>query len=317
MTRLIYAIVWMIGLAIIGAALIMSLAFALFHPNLASHEAVMILGFGAECGLVVFILALCFAGLPGLRRPPGVIRPFGLAQGLWGMAGFGLMMAAAGLLLVNILVVENFILMWRHSPNRVSFTGHNFFLTVALAGELAAALWVAWYLRRIGAERVHDRSPSGIGWAKAVRRAYLEAAFYAACIITVVMVLYHLEPPALDKLAASPMERLFSGSSLSLLPILVVALFIGPVLEEFVFRGIGFAGIATRFGPAWAGILTTLAFMGAHAPEKIYYPLGFIDVGLLATASVLLRLRYGSIRPGIVLHVLYNGGAMLASALIG
>ena len=56
--------------------------------------------------------------------------------------------------------------------------------------------------------------------------------------------------------------------------------------------------------------------MIVHAPQKIYYPPGFLDVGLVAVAAVLLRLKYHSIRPGILLHILYNGGSMLAVTLL-
>jgi hypothetical protein len=55
--------------------------------------------------------------------------------------------------------------------------------------------------------------------------------------------------------------------------------------------------------------------MAAHAPEKMYYPPGFIDVGLMAAAAVMLRLQYRSIRPAILLHVLYNAGSMLAAGV--
>ena len=91
--------------------------------------------------------------------------------------------------------------------------------------------------------------------------------------------------------------------------------FIAPPLEEFVFRGGVFAALATRYSPLTAGIVTTLIFVAVHAPEKIYYPPGFIDVGLMAAAAAWMRVKFGSIRPGILLHVLYNAGLLLAVGL--
>jgi membrane protease YdiL (CAAX protease family) len=57
--------------------------------------------------------------------------------------------------------------------------------------------------------------------------------------------------------------------------------------------------------------------MAVHAPEKIYYPAGFIDVGLMAAAAAWMRVKFGSIRPGILLHVLYNAGLLFAAGTMG
>jgi membrane protease YdiL (CAAX protease family) len=132
----------------------------------------------------------------------------------------------------------------------------------------------------------------------------------------VVALFFHFFPPDMKAIQGLPEAKLFAGNGLAMVPLLLVAVFAGPVLEEIVFRGIAFAGLAVRLGPLWAGIVTTLVFIAAHAPEKLHYPPGFIDVGLMAASAAVLRVRYRSIRPGIVLHILYNTGAMLAAALL-
>jgi membrane protease YdiL (CAAX protease family) len=112
------------------------------------------------------------------------------------------------------------------------------------------------------------------------------------------------------------MAKLFSVSGPALLLPILIATFLAPALEEIIFRGIAFAGLAARLGTVWAAIVSVVLFVVVHAPQKIYYPPGFLDVGLVALAAVLLRLKYRSIRPGILLHILYNGGSMLAVALL-
>ena len=109
------------------------------------------------------------------------------------------------------------------------------------------------------------------------------------------------------------MTRLFQGGGWQLAGLLVLVVVVGPVVEELAFRGAAFAGFAQRFGPVGAGVITTLVFMAVHAAEKRYYLPGFIDVGLMAAAACWLRVKYGSIRPGILLHVLYNAGLLLAA----
>jgi membrane protease YdiL (CAAX protease family) len=314
MKIILFSLAWASGFAVLGGVLLLGLGMVLFHA--VSHDPEKPLLLGAEIGLNVFVLAFCFAALPGARRRLASPPALGLLQGIWGMAGFGICMAAGGLLLVNLLAVGNIVLIARHAPPRFDVANPGILRAAVCAGELAAACWVVWYFRRLGPVRQADGSAAGLAWRPARPRAYADATLYALAIIVFVLALYHFIPPDMTKLASLPMAKLFSGSPLSLLPLLFVAAFLGPVLEELVFRGIAFAGIAARLGPAWAGIITTLLFMAAHYPEKIYYKPGFIDVGLMAATAVVLRLKYRSIRPGIALHIIYNFGSMLAASLM-
>jgi len=316
MKRVFCALFWAGGLTLAGIAAMLGYGFALF-----SHQAMLHVGstfavLGAGIGLNLFALAFCFAKLPGARRPPALPQPFGVAQGLWGIAGFAVMMANGYLLLTNLLTLESFALLARHSRVTINFTSDNFMLCGVVAGELSAALWVVWYLRRLGAARLADGGATGIAWRAAPRGAYTLTVLTAVGIVGVEMLLFHFIPPDMKDIADLPEAQLFTGGGWTVLPLLLVVLFAAPVLEEIVFRGIAFAGLATRMGPLWAGVATTALFMAVHAPEKLYYPPGFLDVGLLAAAAVALRVKYRSIRPGILLHILYNTGSMLAAAML-
>ncbi len=310
MRVLIASLAWLAAFAAIGAAAMLGFGWAVFHHL--AHIRLKLAGLGAEFGGDLFAFGFCFALLPGARRRPGAL---GLVQGIWAMIGFGIMMAAGGALLANVLTIVNFIALAGHRPLPIDFSGRRFLLGTVCVGELAASAWAIWYFCRFGPERRADGGASGLAWRAASPAAYLTATACALGIIAVVLTLYHFMPPDLLRLQALPMEKLFTGSPAMVAPILLIAIFIGPALEELVFRGIAFAGIAARLGPLWAGVITTLAFMAAHTPEKIHYPPGFIDVGLVAVATVLLRLRFRSIRPGIALHILYNLGSMLAASL--
>jgi membrane protease YdiL (CAAX protease family) len=313
MKRVAAGCLWLAVFLAAGMAVVPLLVALAMHK---AHFARHLLAPGAEVGFDVYMFALLFAVLPGARRPPADWQPFGPAQAVWAIVGFGASLLAGGLAVYNILFVEDLVFTALHNPARANFGSPDVLAATALVGELAAALWINWYLRRLGPDRLTDGTAGGIAWRPAPPAGYAVAALCAAGIIALVIILYHLRPPDLTVLNALPMAKLFQASVWSLLPVLALIAFLAPVLEEFVFRGIAFGGLAARLGPLAAGIITTALFMLVHAEEKIHYLPGFIDVGLMAAAAAWLRVRFASIRPGILLHILYNGGLMLASGLL-
>lgn len=92
----------------------------------------------------------------------------------------------------------------------------------------------------------------------------------------------------------------------------VVVAVIAPVAEELTFRGLGFAAVRDTFGAAAAVVVTSLAFGLAHG-LVIALPV------LTAFGAILALLRLGSesIYPGIVLHCLFNGIALVAAVTVG
>ena len=314
MKTLALSLLWLAGLAALGAAIMLGLGGLMFH-----HLALLgrqLTQIGAAFGADVTIFGLGFGALPGVRASPTNPPKLGPAQAAWAVLGFGALMLAGSLLFANLLTLEDLVLIARHRPARVAFGGRGFLLGTVCAGELSAALWVAWVVRRLGPTHQQDGSASGLALGPAPAAAYVAAATAALAIIGVVLLLFHFIPPDLARLQNVPMARLFTGTGWALLPPLVVALLLAPILEELVFRGIAFAGIAARFGPISAAIVTTLLFMALHAPEKLYYPPGFIDIGLMAMGAAALRLKFRSIRPAILLHILYNLGSILAASWI-
>ncbi len=312
MKRVFAALGWLILFISAGAAgadLVATHAVA--HHPLPEKALAMVGGLGAEAAVNLWGLALCFGRLPGARAKGRVA--LGLAQGLWGMAGFALTLAMGGALFVNIRVAAAFRMLLLH-PGAHPYLADSLTLTGSVvSGELMAALFLARLLRRLGRASA-DASPQGVAWRAAPAAAYAQAVLLALALAGVVAGLFRLVPPDLHGLQDLPAARLFEGPPTSMALMLGVVLLLGPALEEIAFRGIGFAGVAARLGPRSATIITTLLFLAAHAPEKLHYTPGFIDVGLLALAACYLRLRHGSIRPGILLHVLYNGLGLAAAA---
>lgn len=314
MKKILAALGWLLLLAAIGGATMLALAVLLLPHRLSLVFVPGIAGTGAVPGVLAWVIAMAFAALPGARWAP---RKFGLAQGLWGMGGTALLMVCGATLPYMLAVYAMLLRVLRHLPSHLP-NKHDTALLLAslLASELLAALWLIWYLRRQGPAVLTDGSPRGIGWRAAAPRAYGMAALGAFAVLLLAVGEFRLIPPDASKLNDIELAQLFQGPPLVAFIAAGVIVIMAPLIEELVFRGIGFAGIAAKLGTGWAVVLTTLIFTALHAPEKIYYLPGFADVAAVALLSCALRLRYRSIRPGIAMHFLYNFG-MLAVPLLG
>lgn len=248
-------------------------------------------------------------------------RRFGPWQAVWVVLGFGLVQFFGGLFAVfargiGIGVIAGL----RHEHAHVPPASPQFLALAAIAAYALAGLWCYRFVRRRAGALLHDGGPSGIGLCPAPRASYAAAVGLAVALVGVVTLLFRFVPP--DRRAAPQLlfARALAGSLeshlLLLALILTLILFVGPLVEEFVFRGAAPAGLIGRFGTVGAGAITTLLFAAAHAPEKLHYPAGFIDVALMAVAALWLRLRYRSLRPAVLCHALYNFGVIWAATLL-
>jgi membrane protease YdiL (CAAX protease family) len=79
---------------------------------------------------------------------------------------------------------------------------------------------------------------------------------------------------------------------------------LAPFAEELTFRGIGFRLLA-RYGSAVALVATAAAFAADHGLVE-----GFPALFLFGLAVALVRLRTGSVYPGMLLHATFNALAL-------
>ena len=89
----------------------------------------------------------------------------------------------------------------------------------------------------------------------------------------------------------------------------VVIAGIAPIVEELMYRGLGYTLLAP-FGVAGAIIVIGIAFALAHGLIRAFPVLFVIGAGL-----AFLRWRTGSIYPAIILHASFNGIGLLAGVL--
>ncbi len=92
-----------------------------------------------------------------------------------------------------------------------------------------------------------------------------------------------------------------SGSVIGMIGFLVLALIVGPAMEEVVFRGYLQSALAGRM-PGWVAItITSLLFMVGHSP-MILWPMYFV----YSLAWGWIFLYTGSLKMAIAIHMLSN-----------
>lgn len=317
MKKFLAATGWLLLFAAVGAAAMTGLAAVLLPHRVPLRFVGGIAAVGAVPGAYAWLIALCFGVLPGAKRAPGSPPRLGLAQGLWAMAGTALMLASGGIMpfmaAVYLMMIRILLRLPRHMPST-----HDPYLlmTMLVAGELLAALWLFSYIRRQRPAVVHDGGATGIAWRPASLPAYATALGCVLVLLMLAALEMHFIPPNRSALANSTVRQLLAGPPAVIGLTVAVGAGLAPIVEEALFRGIAFAGIATRLGPGWAVVLTTAAFTFAHSAEMRYYPPGFALIAMAALLACALRLRYRSIRPGMLMHFLYNFCVMALPLLL-
>jgi uncharacterized protein len=86
-----------------------------------------------------------------------------------------------------------------------------------------------------------------------------------------------------------------------------------PAFEESFFRGFLFLGIAgARFGPVLAVLVTALFWASLHLQYDIY---GMATILIMGIVFGIVRLRTKSLWSTLILHALWNAGALLGTIL--
>lgn len=91
-------------------------------------------------------------------------------------------------------------------------------------------------------------------------------------------------------------------------PLFVAVVLVGPVAEETFFRGFVFAGLRSRYDWRLAAGMSAALFAAAHLELTFFLPafaLGYLFAYLYQ--------RSNSIWPGLILHMLLNGIALVAA----
>lgn len=92
----------------------------------------------------------------------------------------------------------------------------------------------------------------------------------------------------------------------------VVVALCAPLVEEYIFRGLGFGLVSAVSGPALAVVVTALAFGLAHG-LVVALPV----LSLFGAILGWLRWKTDSLYPPMILHGIFNAGALIAAVTLG
>ncbi|MDE2307775.1 MAG: CPBP family intramembrane metalloprotease [Xanthomonadaceae bacterium] len=184
-------------------------------------------------------------------------------------------------------------------------------LTVLLTVTLAAilTLWLAW---RRWPQLWSLPRPPGFGFALPATWLFLVPAVAIGLAAPLLGGLL-TELLAHGHAVTQDIQQLGSRTALPLrVPLVLVVASLGPLVEELLFRGVLLSALLRRWRTGWAMAISSLLFALAHLPGLQYQWFALPDLALLALALAWLRLRSGSIWPGVVAHGVNNLLAVVA-----
>lgn len=204
------------------------------------------------------------------------------------------------LTLVGVLTALNYVSRFAAGPPDRNAVFH---WDLAIGGLILYAIMLAVVLRiarGIPGERLGLRAPPS--WVRAL-------GLTVVVLIAILVVEQALEPllHAGREQGLEPKRWQPDRADAFALNAFVIAV-VDPFTEELTFRGLGFTLLA-RFGQFVAVTGTALAFALAHGLVAGLLPLFIFGVGV-----ALLRLRTGSVYPGMLLHACFNGAVLAIAA---
>jgi len=96
---------------------------------------------------------------------------------------------------------------------------------------------------------------------------------------------------------------------------IAMLVFLGPVAEEMMYRGVLYGGCRKSLGPLLAAIITTGIFVAMHFPNYIYAPFKIVPYIVVSLALLWCRLKWGAIGPAIAAHGGYNLVAVVVPSI--
>lgn len=147
-----------------------------------------------------------------------------------------------------------------------------------------------------------------IGWGLAGYVANIPLLLFSiAIMIPLSKVLPTHSHPAGDALADAP-------GMFTILKVLLAGVIAAPIWEEVMFRGLLFPALARLTNNVWVGALVSSLLFAAIHPQG---PGGWLGLATIAMMNCALTYHTRSLIPAMVLHMVNNGVALVASLLIG
>lgn len=177
-------------------------------------------------------------------------------------------------------------------------------VALALATQMAAGgLAVAWRLRRFAA-RAYGGSMEAFGFRRARPRQLIFGAVVGLAFGALLTQIAPWFPPP----PREPSLLAITGHAGPWPFVIVVAITvcIAPLVEEVVFRGAMWTGFRGSWSAPVAAAVVTVVFVAVHLPQTHGYPVSLVGMTALALSALAVRVRSGSLLPGVLMHSGYN-----------
>ncbi len=113
----------------------------------------------------------------------------------------------------------------------------------------------------------------------------------------------------------TPFEKLFARPRDAYL-LSIIAVSLGPLVEELFFRGFFYPVLARRWGAAWAIFLTAAPFAALHLQQYGYAWGALLVVFIVGVVCGIVRAATRSVGASFLVHVGYNGTQMLLAVFL-
>ena len=174
----------------------------------------------------------------------------------------------------------------------------------AFGGAIALAAG-AYAIRK----SLQDNSLFGAAWTVGKPKVLLSSFILGVCaaflfFIISISSLFLFSPASGQK--AGLLAQMAGQSGFGQFTVIIFALFMAPLIEELLFRGILLGGLNRSFGIWWGVVVSNLLFISLHYSEAIHFWPAFIGIGLLSATATRQRLTQNAIGPAIAVHFGYN-----------
>jgi uncharacterized protein len=113
----------------------------------------------------------------------------------------------------------------------------------------------------------------------------------------------------------TPFEHLFDRP-LDAYLLAIIAVSIGPLMEELFFRGFFYPVVARRWGVGWGIFLTSLPFALMHLPQYGYAWGAMLVILVVGVVCGIVRAVTRSVGASFLVHVGYNGTQMIIAVVL-
>ncbi|WP_266157941.1 CPBP family intramembrane glutamic endopeptidase [Dyella silvatica] len=188
---------------------------------------------------------------------------------------------------------------------------------VVIITLLIAAGCIIYLTRRLWPARWSQPTPPGLGFTRPGNPSFYVAALFIGLTMPVIGGLL-TQLLAGDHVITQDIKQLGADTSMGLrIPLALMVISIGPLVEELLFRGALLSALMKRLHPGWAAAVCSLLFATVHLPDLSFLWYALPNLFLLAVALAWLRLSSGSIWPAVVAHGVNNMMAVVAWFVIG